>query len=125
MTITSLSGHRRADPPPRGRTHLAVTVDGVMLRVSGEVDAGNAKEFAVAVCEAAAGHQLVEVDLSALDFAGVDAISALHAINAHMTRHEVAWSVLPGRAVGRLLDLCDPEVLIPRATADPAAAEPA
>lgn len=131
MTITALHGHRRAAPGrAAGRNRLTVTTqslgpDRVTLCVAGEVDACNAKDFAVAVCAQAAGHAVVDVDLSALEFAGVDAISALHAINAHMLRHEVSWLVLPGRAVGRLLDLCDPELLIPRAADLDAEAEPA
>lgn len=132
MTITALHAHRRAAPArPVVRTRLTVTAhhlgpDRLTLCVAGEVDACNAKDFAVAVCEQAAGHPVVDVDLSALGFAGVDAISALHAINAHMLRHDVSWLVVPGKAVGRLLDLCDPEELIPRTGADPATeAEPA
>lgn len=135
MTITPLHGLRRADRAvltARSRLTVTTTSGGptsagrVTLRVTGEVDACNAKEFAVAVCEAAAGHDDVDLDLRALGFAGVDAISALHAINAYMTRHETAWLVLPGPAVSRLLDLCDPEALIPRLSADPGiAAEPA
>jgi hypothetical protein len=95
--------------------------------VDGEVDAANAKDFAVAVCEAAAGHTAVDVDLRGLGFLAVDGIAALHAINAQFVRHDVAWAVVPGRAVSRLLALCDPEGIIPRADTahDSAEAEPA
>ncbi|MBO0679906.1 STAS domain-containing protein [Mycolicibacterium sp. S2-37] len=92
--------------------------------MAGAVDAHNAKDFAESVCAAADGHRAVVVDLSGLEFAGVDAISALHAINARLSRHKVEWTMTSNRAVTRLLDLCDPERLIPRPSCGQAA-EPA
>lgn len=125
MTISHLDGHRR--PLPR-HAPLAIESGRVgatfIVTVRGEIDAHNAKDFAVAVCDATAGHRVVDVDLGDLAFAGVDAISALHAINAQMRRRDADWTVLPNRTVTRLLDLCDPERLIPR-PADEVAAEPA
>ena len=85
----------------------------ITVSVSGEVDACNAKDFAVAVCEAVADARRVTLDLSGLEFIAFDGVAALHAVNANLTRGEVPWCVLPGTAVMRVLDLCDPEHLIP------------
>lgn len=135
MTITPLHGHSRPHRRATRSERLSITTRSwgrkadrhIAVSVFGEVDACNAKEFAVAVCEAAAGHAAVVVDLSALSFLAVDGIAGLHAINAQLIRHDVTWTVVPGRPVARLLDLCDPEGVIPRAqtVVEPTAAEPA
>jgi anti-anti-sigma regulatory factor len=86
----------------------------VEISVIGQVDAANAKEFAVAVCELTVEADLVTLNLSDLDFMAFDGVAALHAINAHMTRIGAPWCVVPGTAASRVLELCDPEQLIPR-----------
>lgn len=139
MTITPLHGHSRPHARATHSDRLALSTRSwgrqpdrrICVSVRGEVDAANAKDFAVAVCEAVgsgeAGHAIVEIDLQALGFLAVDGIAALHALNARFVRDEVCWTVLPSPAVSRLLALCDPEGLIPRAedAEDPSAAEPA
>lgn len=91
---------------PRARKHATVCV-------GGEIDASNAKDFAVAVCAAVVDARRVTLDLSELEFIAIDGVAALHAVNAHLTRADVPWCVLPGSAVSRVLELCDPERLIP------------
>jgi anti-anti-sigma regulatory factor len=86
----------------------------VEISVLGQVDAANAKKFAVAVCEMSVGARRVTLDLSDLDFMAFDGVAALHAINAHLTRIDAPWCVVPGAAVSRVLGLCDPEHVIPR-----------
>jgi anti-anti-sigma regulatory factor len=88
------------------------------VSVSGEVDACNAKDFAVAVCEAVVDTRGVTLDLSELEFIAFDGVAALHAVNAHLTRAEIPWCVRSGPAVSRVLNLCDPEGLIPLAPPD-------
>ncbi|OBI76229.1 STAS domain-containing protein [Mycobacterium sp. E740] len=87
----------------------------ITVSVSGEVDAANAKEFATAVGEAVSDARRVLLDLSGLEFFAFDGIAALHALNARLARSGTSWSVLPSAAVARVLTLCDPEQLIPRA----------
>ncbi|KUI26406.1 hypothetical protein AU195_21685 [Mycobacterium sp. IS-1496] len=135
MTITPLHGHSRPHARATHSDRLALATRSwgrnphkqICVSVRGEVDAANAKDFAVAVCDAAAGHSVVELDLRALGFLAVDGIAALHAINAQFVRHDVTWAVTPGLAVSRLLALCDPEGVIPRedTAEDPPEAEPA
>lgn len=85
------------------------------VAVSGEVDAANAKRFAHAIREAAGASRAVVVDLTAVPFMAFDGASALYAISAYFSREDVDWCVVGSPAVTRVLQLCDPEQLIPRA----------
>ena len=106
MTIAYLHGQASACRPPIASRVAAVgstrgrgTSRRTTVRVCGEVDAANAKEFAVAVYEAIPpAARSVTLDLSDLDFIAVDGIAALHAINAHLTRRrrDVARGAQPG-----------------------------
>lgn len=139
MTLTVLHGHSRPHVHATHSDRLALSTQSggrppeehLRVSVRGEVDAANAKDFAVAVCEAIDFWQArparVEIDLRDLGFLAVDGIAALHALNAQFLRHDVPWTVIPGPAVSRLLALCDPEGVIPSADADedPSEAEPA
>ncbi|PRC43379.1 anti-sigma factor antagonist [Mycobacterium sp. ITM-2017-0098] len=83
------------------------------VSVSGEVDAGNAKLFAHTVRDAASGSATLVLDLTEVAFMAFDGASALYAISAHLAREEVSWCVVPSPPVSRVLQLCDPEGLIP------------
>lgn len=85
----------------------------VTVSVSGEVDAGNAKHFAHTVREAAGDSAVLVLDLSEVHFMAFDGASALYAISAYLAREEVTWCVVPSPPVSRVLQLCDPEGLIP------------
>jgi anti-anti-sigma regulatory factor len=87
-----------------------------MVSVHGEVDSSNAKQFAVAVCDAAANCSGLILDLTGLQFIAVDGFTALQAINAAMSRTDSSWQVAASPAALRLLALCDPEGLIPLAS---------
>lgn len=116
MTVAFLhTRHGRA--AVRGLSFAAVDSGASVRTVSvrGEVDACNAKDFAVTVCELAAGVERLTLDLSRLDFIAIDGCAALHSINLHMMRADTGWQVLPSPAVARLLALCDREGLIPAA----------
>ena len=120
----SVAAIHQPPSPPRRRLSVDTSVwasdktKHTTVRVTGEVDACNAKDFAVAVCEAVLDARGVTLDLSDLEFMAFDGVAALHAVNAHLTRAEVPWCVLPGAAVARVLGLCDPERLIPLALPD-------
>lgn len=91
----------------------------IVVSVTGEVDAANAKEFASVVTDTIADARHVTLDLSGLDFFAFDGVAALHALNARRLRAGVPWRVLPGNAVSRVLALCDPEALIPLVRVEP------
>ncbi|WP_238885118.1 STAS domain-containing protein [Mycobacterium sp. IDR2000157661] len=110
-------------PPPSPGRRLSVSASTwasdkakhITVSASGEVDACNAKEFAVSVCEAVDDARRVTLDLSEVQFFAFDGVAALHAVNAHLSRAGVPWCVLAGTPVTRVLGLCDPERLIPLA----------
>jgi anti-anti-sigma factor len=82
------------------------------VTVRGEVDACNAKEFAVTVCDLV-GTRRLTLDLSQVDFIAIEGCVALHSINLHVMRANSAWQVIASPAVSRLLSICDRERLIP------------
>lgn len=85
----------------------------VTVAVAGEVDAANAKRFAHTVREAAGVCSTLVLDLTEVQFMAFDGASALYALSAHLGRNEVGWCVVGSPAVCRVLELCDPEGLIP------------
>ncbi|MGE2737762.1 STAS domain-containing protein [Mycolicibacterium vaccae] len=87
----------------------------VTVSVSGEVDAANAKHFAHSVREAAGLCATLILDLTEVHFMAFDGASALYALSAHFGREGVSWCVVGSSSVGRVLELCDPEGLIPLA----------
>lgn len=89
------------------------------MSVSGEVDAGNAKRFAHSVREAAGQCATLVLDLSKVHFMAFDGASALYALSAHLGREGVNWCVVGSSSVCRVLQLCDPEGLIPLADVSP------
>ncbi|OBF30257.1 hypothetical protein A5724_23850 [Mycobacterium sp. ACS1612] len=130
MTVTPIRGRVRDATPHATRSRrLTVTSrsagSDVIASVRGEVDSYNGKQFAAAVCDAAttAGH--LTLDLRGLDFMAIDSIAALHAINAHLSRTSTPWTVVAGAAVSRVLEMCDPEGLIPAVPAPLGVAESA
>ncbi|MFG1930572.1 STAS domain-containing protein [Mycobacterium sp. NPDC048908] len=118
MTVTPIRDRGREAKPYATRScRLRVTCrntgSDVSVSVRGEVDTHNGKEFAVAVCDAASRADHVTVDLSELGFMAIDGVAALHAINAQLSRASTPWRLVPGAAASRVLELCDPEGLIP------------
>lgn len=125
MTVTSIRS-RSAEPRRFSiastsltfacRTEGAGSETRATVAVCGEVDAANAKHFAHTVREAADGNAALVLDLSAVNFLAFDGASALYAISAHLAREDVTWCVVASPAVARVLELCDPEGLIPATT---------
>jgi anti-anti-sigma factor len=87
----------------------------VTVAVAGEVDAANAKHFAHTVRDAVGASRAVIVDLTEVGFMAFDGASALYALSAHFSREDVPWCVVSSAAVSRVLQLCDPEGIIPQA----------
>lgn len=108
IASTSLAFSCREEGAGPGRT--------ATVSVCGEVDAANAKHFAHTVREAAVGSAALVLDLTEVNFMAFDGASALYAISAHLAREEVTWCVVASPAVRRVLELCDPEGLIPATT---------
>jgi anti-anti-sigma factor len=124
VTITFISSQRElADRGPSTAARTVSSVSSVvveqggtsqlLISVTGDIDAGNAKCFADQVCALITDDREVCVDLSGVDFFAVDGCTALHAVNAVVMRRGARWSVIPSRGVSRVLQLCDPACLIP------------
>ncbi len=91
----------------------------VVITAHGELDASNANQLADYVQRCAAHSKSVIVNLSGLEFFGTAGFSALHTINVRCAGAGVHWAVLPGKAVSRLLRICDPDDALPMAESVP------
>jgi anti-anti-sigma factor len=85
----------------------------VVVSAHGELDASNASQLADYVESCAAHSTSLIVDLSNLKFFGTAGFSALHLIDVRCAAANLRWAVLPGKAVSRLLRICDPEGTLP------------
>ena len=56
------------------------------------------------------------LDLRGLDFFGTDGFSALHRVSVCCARAGIAWAVVSGEAVSRVLRIVDPQGLLPTAS---------
>jgi anti-anti-sigma regulatory factor len=81
----------------------------------GDIDASNASNLTdYAVVNAVRSHGLI-LDLSGLEFFGTEGFSALHRVSVRCARAGIGWIEVPGSAVCRLLQVCDPHGSLPRA----------
>jgi anti-anti-sigma factor len=95
----------------------------VVITAHGELDASNAYELADYVQRCAEQANSVVVNLTGLEFFGTAGFSALHTINVRCAGADVRWTVVPSKAVSRLLRICDPDNTLPLADSVPEAAE--
>jgi anti-anti-sigma factor len=106
---------------PPGRDHVTFSTDwetasSVRISATGDIDATNAAQFAEYVLQRSANCLQLVIDLRAIDFFGSAGLTALLTIGERCGRADVSWAVIPSRAVSRVLDICDPEQTLPRAT---------
>ena len=81
----------------------------VHISAAGEVDASNHNELARYVFRHGANSRRLIVDLSDVDFFGVECFSTLHLIGERCVTAEVAWTLVPSPAVTRVARICDPQ----------------
>lgn len=87
--------------------------DEVVVTVTGEIDAANAERFAAYALEwTRPGHRLT-VDLTELEFFGIEGFSALHVVNVRCAARGARWTLTVGPVVARVLRLCDPVGALP------------
>ena len=85
----------------------------VTIAVEGEVDAANSRSLAGYVeCHIAGSDHLV-LDLRMVDFFGTTAFATLHNINVICARGGATWVLQAGWRVRRLLEICDPDGVLP------------
>ncbi|MGN7779680.1 STAS domain-containing protein [Mycolicibacterium sp. 22603] len=107
--------------PPRAARGTAVyTVrrmppSTTVVEVYGQLDAANARQFSgYAVTHLAHTDQLI-VDLTGVEFFGTEAFSMLHTISVTAAGKDARWVLVPSAAVRRLLQICDPDGVLPTA----------
>jgi len=106
-------GHTARFASRRLRSSVAV------VRARGGIDASNADTLT----EYTLGHLMrcrgLILDLRGLDFFGTAGFSALHRINVVCSGAGVPWVLVAGRAVYRVLRICDPDHTLPTASSLP------
>lgn len=80
----------------------------VRISAGGEVDASNSERLSRYVFRYAANCRHLILDLSGVEFFAVEAFSTLRTIGHRCATAQVNWTLVPGRAVSRVLTLCDP-----------------
>ncbi|MCV7315537.1 STAS domain-containing protein [Mycolicibacillus parakoreensis] len=128
MTVTRTTGHPWPSPttdidfPAPSWESYTAQIDarwgrsGLVLTVHGEVDAANSEQLTDYVRRCAAHCEWLVLDLSGVDFMGSTGFVALQRIQTAVAG-TLRWALVPGRAVSRLLRICDPGSALPaRAT---------
>ncbi|OHT82862.1 STAS domain-containing protein [Mycobacteroides saopaulense] len=77
----------------------------ILVRAAGEIDAVNARHLVEYATRYLDGHRTLVLDLQGLQFFGTDGLVALDQIRRHCAVQGIEWSVVPGRAVTKLLDI--------------------
>ena len=81
----------------------------------GEIDASNASALTEYACANVMGARGLILDLSGLDFFGIEGFSALHRVSVSCAEVGIGWAFVSGAAVSRLLRICDPHGSLPAA----------
>jgi anti-anti-sigma factor len=110
MTVLSTNAltDRTDDSPATFATRRLPPATAV-ISAHGDIDALNAGDFTDYVLRHATNVEHVVVDLTDVEFFGTAGFSALMAIELHCSAADVAWVLVPSKAVNRLLRICDPD----------------
>jgi anti-anti-sigma factor len=85
----------------------------VVVSAHGELDAANAQDFAAYALRHVSTAKQMVLDLVGVEFFGTAGFSALHTLNVRCAGDGVDWVMVPGNAVARLLQICDPDATLP------------
>lgn len=98
-----------------GRAHVRFETSGrlTVVSIAGDVDASNAEPVGWYVRRVIAGERQALLDLSGLDFLGVEGLRALWAIGDVCTRAGVQWTMVTSHPVRRLLAVADRDGKLP------------
>jgi anti-anti-sigma factor len=81
--------------------------------VRGEIDATNARDLGRFVERHAKASVQLILDLSEVQFFGTRGFATLYFIDVTCSRNDVDWMIVAGREVRRVLDICDPDGILP------------
>ena len=93
----------------------------LMITVDGHVDAANAQELSDCIEQVTQYSAQLIVDLSACEFFGTSGFFTLQRCSFACSRVGTNWRLVANREVRRVLDLCDPEGILPVCPTVPAA----
>ncbi|MBU8810003.1 STAS domain-containing protein [Mycolicibacterium goodii] len=96
--------HQRAHFTTR---HL--TASTVVVTVHGDLDASNAAHFTEYTLKSLPENARLILDLSDVGFFGAACFATLHTLNVRCAGARVDLLVVPGKAVSRVLRICDPD----------------
>lgn len=77
----------------------------ILVSAAGEIDAVNASHLTEYATRYLDGHRALVLDLQGLRFFGTDGLVALDEIRCHCAMQGTEWSLIPGRAVAKLLEI--------------------
>ena len=80
----------------------------VRITAVGVIDASNSDGFARYVFRYGGNSRRLILDLTDVKFFAVECFSTLNTIGDRCVSAGVAWTLIPGRAVARVLQICDP-----------------
>lgn len=85
-----------------------------MVSVRGELDAANSRNLTDYVLARLRYAKRLVLDFSEVEFFGTASFSAVHRISVRAAGDGVDWVLVPSARVTRLLEICDPDGLLPR-----------
>ncbi len=112
VAITRPAGNPAQRDLIRARELSATTV---LVAAFGEIDAATAAALSERIEEHLGGYRQLVLDLSRLEFFGTAGHSVLHRVHSRCARSGMAWVLVPGPEVARLLRVCDPDGILPTA----------
>ena len=87
----------------------------LLITATGDLDATNARALGRFVERHTGVSKQLVLDLSDVEFFGSEGFAALHYVSVHCARHDVDWLFIGGRAVRRIVAICDPDAELPLA----------
>ena len=86
----------------------------LLITATGDLDASNSRPLPLRRAPHRRFQQLV-LDLSDVEFFGSEGFAALHYVSVRCGRRDVDWLFIGGRAVRRIVAICDPDEELPLA----------
>lgn len=85
----------------------------VLIGVRGDVDATNRQALGRFIARHTRVSKQLILDLTGVDFFGSQGFTALYFVSVQCARRDVDWMIAGGRAVLRILRICDPDAELP------------
>lgn len=116
--VTITPGTDTGLPPNIWESHTARCTarwgrSGAVISVEGELDAANSGQLADYLRHCADYCDWLVLDLDDLEFIGTAGFSILQTMSARCTKGAVYLALVPGVALSRLLQVCDPDSSLP------------